>query len=235
LLPEARITAVYGSTEAEPMAEIAFNNISADDFTRMTAGRGLLAGVPVSTLQLRVIRDQWGKPIPTLTPGAFDSMCSPQNEVGEIVVSGAHVLSGYLGGVGDEETKFDVSGSRWHRTGDLGYFDEQGRLWLLGRCNAKVVDSRGVLYPFAVECAAQQHQHIVRAALITDGSKRVLAVETRNKEARQQLMHYLAWAQIDDVIVVPEIPLDKRHNAKVDYPALSRMLADRAGKAPLAC
>jgi hypothetical protein len=33
-----------------------------------------------------------------------------------------------------------------------------------------------------------------------------------------------AWAQIDEVRIVSKIPVDARHNAKVDYPALRRML-----------
>ena len=52
-------------------------------------------------------------------------------EPGEIVVAGGHVLPGYLNGEGDVETKFEVDGARWHRTGDLGYLDGAGRLWLL--------------------------------------------------------------------------------------------------------
>jgi hypothetical protein len=34
----------------------------------------------------------------------------------------------------------------------------------------------------------------------------------------------LAWAQIERVLVLPRIPVDRRHNAKVDYPALDRIL-----------
>lgn len=60
-------------------------------------------------------------------------------EIGEIVVTGQHVLKGYLDGRGDDETKFRVEEEIWHRTGDSGYLDEQGRLWLwnlseLGSC-----------------------------------------------------------------------------------------------------
>lgn len=36
--------------------------------------------------------------------------CLPTGQTGEIVVAGDHVLPGYLGGIGDEETKFRVSG-----------------------------------------------------------------------------------------------------------------------------
>src|SRR6185503_8477337 len=99
--------------------------------------------------------------------------CLESGEVGEIVVSGAHVLSGYLQGRGDEETKFRVDDAIWHRTGDAGWLDAQGRLWLLGRCAARIADERGTLWPFAVECAAQQNAAIRRAALVSDEGQRL--------------------------------------------------------------
>ena len=37
-------------------------------------------------------------------------------------------------------------------------------------------------------------------------------------------MTRLAWARLADVLAVRRIPVDRRHNAKVDYPALRRML-----------
>jgi len=210
IAPEAEIIAVYGSTEAEPMAHIALHEISDADRQAMQTGRGLLAGKPVSSLELRVLPDEWGKPKNTATP-------LPANEPGEIVVTGEHVLPGYLHGLGDSETKFEAAGHRWHRTGDAGYMDEQGRLWLLGRCAAKVVDERGTLYPFAVECAAQPW----RTAFVNHNGQRVLAVEPGTPA---DLSNRLLWAQIDEVYTIRRIPMDKRHNAKVDYPALRQLL-----------
>lgn len=225
IAPQAKIIAVYGSTEAEPIAEIARAEISAADQQAMLAGRGLLAGKPVPEIQLKIIRDQWGTPINPFTPAAFETVGLPQYEPGEIVVSGEHVLPGYLHGAGDEETKFRVADMIWHRTGDLGYLDEQGRLWLLGRCSAKIVDARGTLYPFAVECAASHFPPVKRAALISLQAKRVLVVELAkgNTDVLPELRKSLAWAKLDDLRVLERIPVDKRHNAKVDYPALQKM------------
>src|SRR5208337_815020 len=150
---QANVTAVYGSTEAEPMAEISLAEISKEDFGAMEQGKGLLAGRPVPSISLRIIRENEGLPISPLDAAAFERLRVADGEVGEIVVSGRHVLPGYLNGEGDAETKFEVDGVRWHRTGDLGCLDSAGRLWLLGRCSGKIQDARGVLYPFAVECA----------------------------------------------------------------------------------
>ena len=41
---------------------------------------------------------------------------------------------------------------------------------------------------------------------------------------RAALLERLAWARLDGVILVDRIPVDRRHNAKVDYPALMRLL-----------
>jgi olefin beta-lactone synthetase len=190
----------------------------------MEHGAGLLAGVPVSCIELRILRDQWGQPIAPLDDVQFQQLCLGPDEVGEIVVAGDHVLPGYLQGVGDAETKFDVGGKRWHRTGDLGRIDAQGRLWLLGRASAKLTDDRGVLYPFAVECAAQQIAGVRRAALLHLENQRVLAVEGVPTSMQDTIRNTLLWAQLDRVSVLKSIPVDKRHNAKVDYAALRVLL-----------
>jgi acyl-CoA synthetase (AMP-forming)/AMP-acid ligase II len=230
--PNARIVTVYGSTEAEPIAEISRSETSFQDVERTGRGAGLLAGRPVDAIELRVLRDRWGAPIEPLTEAAFSAACARDGEVGEIVVSGRHVLSGYLDGRGDEETKFRVAGVPWHRTGDLGYLDETGRLWLLGRCGASVTDAKGTLHPFAVEAAACRFGGVRRAALAAIGGRRVLAVEIERDgqtETLASLNRELAWAALDEILVCRTIPVDARHNAKVDYPALHRMLVGYRG------
>jgi acyl-CoA synthetase (AMP-forming)/AMP-acid ligase II len=178
----------------------------------------------VTCVALRILRDQWGEPIPRLDAAQFQQLCLGPDEAGEIVVAGDHVLPGYLQGVGDAETKFDVDGKRWHRTGDLGRIDAQGRLWLLGRASAKITDDHGILYPFAMECAAQQIAGVRRAALLQLGNQRVLAVEGVTSAMQNMIRDTLSWAQLDQVRVLKFIPVDKRHNAKVDYAALRNLL-----------
>lgn len=228
MAPKARVTAVYGSTEAEPIAEIDYGDIEPEDFAAMVRGRGLLAGRPVAQIRLAVIADHWGKPVGPLTERDFLRAVLPPSSPGEIVVSGAHVLSGYLNPKSDSETKFDVDHARWHRTGDAGYLDGRGRVWLLGRCDARIEDQRGVLFPFAVECAAQQIAGIRRAALVAHEGRRLLAVELNrpsDSQVLEQLRSEIAWANIDAVRVLSKIPVDRRHNAKVNYPELRSLLA----------
>jgi olefin beta-lactone synthetase len=222
--PQAKIVAVYGSTEAEPMAEIAFSDISQADFDAMEQGQGLLTGPPVPSVSLRIIRSAWGVPILPLDALAFERLVAPRGEPGEIVVAGGHVLPGYLNREGDTETKFEVDGVRWHRTGDVGYLDRAGRLWLLGRCSGKIQDERGTLYPFAVECAALQNPLVRRAALAAVDGRRVLALEAEKPVPTGDILRSLSWAQLDQVVSMDRIPVDKRHNAKIDYLALARKL-----------
>lgn len=231
LAPQAKVTAVYGSTEAEPIAHIAYDAIQPADHNAMSQGSGLLVGKPVPQIQLQILPDRWGKPI------AADSLdlrstCLP-DQVGEIVVSGNHVLPGYWQGRGDEETKFRANGMIWHRTGDSGYLDEQGRLWLLGRCAARITDAQGTLYPFAVETAASSFPGIERTAVMQHQGQRILFVELqpaigkhfeKSKADLTALQEALKWAHLECCKICEYIPVDRRHNAKIDYQALQKYL-----------
>jgi acyl-CoA synthetase (AMP-forming)/AMP-acid ligase II len=228
--PSSEITAVYGSTEAEPIAHVAEGDIRPEDHQRMVAGGGLLAGRPVDAVTLRILPDRSGTPIGPFSRDEFEAEACPPNTPGEIVVTGPHVVPGYLDGQGDAEHKFEVEGTRWHRTGDAGRLDERGRLWLLGRCDATVRDDRGTLYPFAVECAARLHDDVRHAALAQWEGRRVLAVEPTAAAGavdQEGLRAQLADIELDKVVVLPDMPLDRRHNAKVDYPALHDRLRRR--------
>lgn len=224
--PDAVIEVVYGSTEAEPIAHSRWEEEEPSHEHGSIPRPGLLAGRPVPEIALRILPNRWGEAIGPFGKGEFERACLPNGTAGEIVVSGPHVLPGYLHGRGDDETKFDVDGQRWHRTGDAGYLDEAGRLWLLGRASARIVDEKGEIYPFPVEVAALEHPAVARAALVAQGGRRILVVEPTGTGAFHpaELERALAWAALDEVRCIARIPLDKRHNAKVDYPALRSML-----------
>ena len=226
--PAARITSVYGSTEAEPIAHVAANDQTAEDLAAMHAGAGLLAGAPDPSVRLAILPTRWGDPIGPFTARELETLARRAGEPGEIVVTGAHVVRGYLGGVGDEETKFSVDGEIWHRTGDAGYLDARGRLWLLGRAAAVIEDSRGTLYPFAVECAARGLLAIKGAVVVSHLGNRVLIVERPRGALGSGVARELGaleWAHLDEIVTWPAIPMDRRHNSKVDYPAVRRRLA----------
>jgi acyl-CoA synthetase (AMP-forming)/AMP-acid ligase II len=228
IAPNAEIVAVYGSTEAEPMAKIARSELKPEDCQAMAAGRGILAGLPVEAIRLRVMRDHWGTPVGPYTGAQFEAICCPPGEAGEIVVSGDHILSGYLHGWGDAETKFKIEETTWRRTGDAGYLDRQGRLWLLGRCAARIDDEHGTLYPFAVECALSFLPHLRRSAIVSHHRRRILALEGYPGAAPPDLAavrELLRWTHIDEIRLYPRLPVDRRHNAKIDYQRLHQLLS----------
>ncbi len=193
-VPHATVTAVYGSTEAEPIAEVNARDIRTEDWKAMARGAGLLAGRPVHDLSLRLIDH-------------------------EIVVTGPHVNRGYLNPDHDRGTKLTLDGDIWHRTGDAGRLDGQGRLWLLGRMDGRV----GEYFPFAVEVAARSWPGVRRCALVHRKSQPILAIEGDKQNTE---IWKTRAAKIGNIAVLPvkTIPLDKRHRSKVDYPALRRKL-----------
>lgn len=191
--PHLRLTAVYGSTEAEPIAELDAADISGADWEAMRTGAGLLAGPPVPAVRL-TIRDD------------------------EILVAGDHVNKGYLDPARNASTKIAIDGEIWHRTGDAGRLDAQGRLWLLGRVDGRAAGK----FPFAVECAALGWPGVRRAALVEKDGRALLAIEGDANEAG----NWRARAATLGVEARPlaAIPLDRRHASKVDYAALRRLL-----------
>lgn len=225
IAPNARVFAVYGSTEAEPITHIELDQLNQNDLEKMYSGGGLLTGKPIDEITVRVLKNRWQDKIGNISRDEFESLSQNANEVGEIVVTGDHVLSGYLNGDGDDETKLRVDNTIWHRTGDAGYLDESGRLWLLGRCGSEVSRPSGNLYPFSVECAASKFQSINRSALMEDNHQCILALEGDGKcSDLSHLQQSLSWAGIDSIRYVPHIPVDARHNAKIDYTKLRSIL-----------
>jgi acyl-CoA synthetase (AMP-forming)/AMP-acid ligase II len=240
-LPESAITAVFGSTEAEPMTHLDVREYDLAKTVMTSEGYGLCAGHPVEEIELHIIRNQWGTPLKDLEPAAFEAMIQPRGEPGEVVVAGDHVLSGYLDGVGDEETKIHVGGKVWHRTGDAGWIDKQGCLWLLGRCSAKLPPSlvtppelpAGALdYPFAVEAAVGMRFPHVTTAAIGWKDRRTLIFGCQPPEADKaaEIAREFEKFGIQELIFAGKLPMDRRHHSKIDYPALFAMLEAREAK-----
>lgn len=220
--PNAALYLVYGSTEAEPIAEIKYDDISQEYFNKMQQGYGLIGGYIVDQIQCHIMKNQYPNTMNTLTEETFSSLLL-EHEPGEIIVSGNHVLNGYLNGIGDEENKITVGNTRWHRTGDMGIFDENNCLWLLGRSSATIQDEQGTLYPFAVESAIYAKYQVKRCAVLQHNKKRILAVET-TKEIAEKIELEKEMFQIQQVVPLKRIPLDIRHRSKIDYGKLKELL-----------
>ncbi len=223
IAPQAQIAALYGSTEAEPIAMIRLDEIDDSDRAAIAQGGGLPAGRHVGEIALAIVKDLWGRPLGCLSTDDFAAIAIPPGDIGEIVVSGPHVSVGYLGGRGDNETKFRVNDTIWHRTGDSGRFDPRGRLWLTGRCHARIDTKERAIYPLMVEAALAEDTRIARTAYISHHGQRLLVVELRSSADNfelETLARALPWAGIEKTLRLQHIPVDRRHEAKTDYPAL---------------
>lgn len=189
---------VYGSTEAEPISSVRWSDVSLEDRQNIASGGGLLVGQIVPEIECRI------------------------GEGKEILVSGETVLSGYLGGIGDDENKIRTGGKIWHRTGDAGYIDSLNRLWLLGRVSQTINDEAGTLYPFCVDCILDSHFGI-RGAIIVQNRERVLVIE-KGSARPDKVLGVLALQKIFRIVEIKKIPMDNRHGAKVDYDKLKNIV-----------
>src|SRR5690606_8228821 len=193
--PRAAVHAVYGSTEAEPIAHLELKEIAAADWDAMATGAGLLAGKPIPEIDLD-IRDR------------------------EVLVAGPHVNRGYLDPADDKSTKTMRDGKLWHRTGDAARLDAQGRLWLLGRREA----ASGDLFPFAIETAALSWPGVRQAALLADDGRARLALSGNGLDIPALRARAAKLGDIE-VVQLKAVPMDKRHNSKADYAKLKKLLA----------
>lgn len=104
-------------------------------------------------------------------PGA-----KPDEGIGEILVRGPQVMKGYFRD--PEQTKPVLSKDRVFRTGDLGRFDTEGRLHIVGRTKELIIRSGFNVYPVEVEAALTEHPDVTIAAVIgrpIEGNEEVLA------------------------------------------------------------
>lgn len=224
LAPAGGVTVVYGSTEAEPIAECRAETLTPEDLERMRGGGGLVVGMPCAQTRVRLIAPERVFVGP-VSEEEFESLALPAGGEGEIVVAGPQVLTGYLDGIGDAETKIRAGADIWHRTGDCGRFDASGRLVLLGRCSARVRTPDGAhWHPFAIEAAAMEVPGVRRAAFVLSDGVRLLVVEPADAGPAPDAFAGFSGKGVQSLCFVAKIPTDRRHNAKVEYPALHRIL-----------
>jgi acyl-CoA synthetase (AMP-forming)/AMP-acid ligase II len=229
LRDDAVIYTPYGATEVLPVSSIDSREILADTRAQTEAGAGMCVGRPMSGVDVAVIG---------ITDDAIASWAEavrlPAGAVGEIAVHGANVTREYfrrpeatrLGKVPVEPGSKDV----WHRMGDVGHLDEQGRLWFCGRMAHRVETASGTLFSISCEAIFNRHPRVRRCALVglgARGSQRpVMVMELLKGDGgggRDALTAELLalgaahehTAGIDTVLYHPGFPVDIRHNAKI--------------------
>ncbi|MBN2029518.1 AMP-binding protein [bacterium] len=113
-------------------------------------GYGMTETSPIITINPfgKVKLGSCGQPIPGIEVKIHDP--DPQTGIGEIIVKGPIVMQGYY--KNPEATRNTFLDPDWLRTGDLGYFDEEGYLFIKGRSKNVIVGSNGEnIYPEIIE------------------------------------------------------------------------------------
>lgn len=162
LRPDAEVHTPYGATEALPITSIGSRELL-ETRSASAAGAGVCVGKPLAGVDVWVIG---------IEDGALESWNDtrelPTGEIGEIVVASAAVTSRYEGrpeATASAKLKHP-DGRILHRMGDLGRFDEAGRLWFCGRKAQRVESSNGRLFTIPCERVFSAHPAVRRAALV---------------------------------------------------------------------
>ena len=135
-----RVVQVYGATETGPTAVV---------LKYADAGRVGSCGKPARHSELRIVDDAGTD----VSPG----------ETGELWLRGPHLFTHYWNRPEDTEQAF--SGS-WYATGDLGFADEEGFIFISGRRRDLIISGGENIYPAEVESVVGEHPSVAEVAIV---------------------------------------------------------------------
>ncbi len=229
ILPEgSQVWTPYGATEGLPISWIGTDEIlgggDGGTWDRTAEGHGTCVGriAPGAEVAIIGVTEEdladWSA-VEVLPPG----------EVGEIVVKGEQVSPEYKDAPeANRAAKIRDGGGFRHRMGDLGYLDEQGRLWFCGRKKHRLETPGGMLPAVPVEGVFNEHPDVFRTALVGVGASGaevpVLCVEmepgkTWSDAVEKDLVELAKGTPHEGVVQRflphPSFPVDARHNSKI--------------------
>jgi len=219
LCPQAEMHTPYGMTEVLPVADL-----SLQQREDVGEGLGVCVGRAVDGCNVKVV--------------AIDGGISelPIGETGEIVVSARWMSLGYNWlWLTQQNARFESDGFTWHRTGDVGHINGDGNLWIEGRVVHMIHTADGSMTPVPIEVACEKISGVKRAAAVGIGDKGVqqlvMVLETdqaKENPAPDQLAAQVreALAGLDVVAIweTKKLPVDIRHNSKIDRTALAQKM-----------
>lgn len=244
---QARMHTPYGATECLPVSTIEAAEILDDTAAQTDQGAGVCVGRKFDSIDWRVIRIT-DRPIATID----DAEPLPSGEIGELIVRGPQASPKYVTATDANELSkiadtahaspmTSLAGAQgppsfWHRMGDVGYFDEEGRFWYCGRRSHRVETGTSTLFTEQVEAQFNNFPGVRRSALVGIGPRGAqqpfiiiepddLAVVGAGKGARKrQAELFRSWrgAAIlsgwppNAILFHPSLPVDVRHNAKIN-------------------
>lgn len=227
----------YGATECLPVALISGSEVLKFHLPNMLKGFGTCLGKAVPGVTLKIIKTS---DIPEVE---FNEISAGQ--VGEIAVSGLQVTPGYFEMPSETaKAKIVKDGVLWHRMGDLGWLDDDGNLWFLGRKVHRVDTGPHTYFSIQMEAIFNQHPKVKRSALVklidganvvpglvierTDGVKKL--DETFHKELLAMKESTEFTNAIRHFFVYKNFPVDVRHNIKIDRVKLSNWAQSKLGR-----
>lgn len=230
VLPDdAEIHTPYGATESLPIVSIEGKEIVEQTWKLSQQGKGTCVGRSLPGIEIAILPISDSR-ITTLERKDF----LPVGEIGEIIVRGDVVTRAYENN--EKETfmaKIPDGDTFWHRMGDVGYLDEQNRLWFCGRrAHRVVVKTTGKTY-FSIPCESifNVHKDVFRSALVGVFSVSrqeympVMIIEPikGSTVSQEQLLAELKQMgadcpltrEISQFLIHSDFPVDIRHNAKI--------------------
>jgi long-chain acyl-CoA synthetase len=142
-----KYTVGYGMTECGPL-------ISYSGWRDIPLGS---SGKVVDTLEIKVVKE------------------SPDKPTGEFFVRGENVMTGYY--KNEEETRKVIDDEGWMRTGDLGYIDDDGFIFIKGRSKSMLLGANGKnIYPEEIEAVVNNRFAIVESVVVQRDNKLVALV-----------------------------------------------------------
>jgi acyl-CoA synthetase (AMP-forming)/AMP-acid ligase II/pimeloyl-ACP methyl ester carboxylesterase len=230
LEPGVEVVIPYGATEALPVSVIGSTELLSETREQSRSGAGVCVGRPVDGMDVAVIAiseepiAQWSETL-RLAPG----------QIGEITAKGPVVTTAYY--KRDKQNRLakikatDDDGI-WHRMGDVGYFDHQGRLWMCGRKGHRVETADEILFSLPCEAIFNNYTDVFRSALVgvrKNGSvEPVIIIElepghpytgAQRNSLTAALLKIAArhdhTRTIRTILYHSGFPVDVRHNAKI--------------------
>jgi long-chain acyl-CoA synthetase len=228
--PGVELAHYYGATETAPIVTCLPHEERELDGPRLGS-----CGQAVPGVEVRVSAAGAG-PATALGPAGGPDELAP-GEVGEVVVRGPNVMAGYWHD--PEATAAALSGG-WYRTGDLGYLDGDGYLFLVDRLKDMIVSGGENVYSVEVEDVLNRHPAVLEAAVfgvpderwgeavhavvvVRPGASADGLAEALDRHCRDAIAGYKTPKRIE----VRHDPLPKSGPGKV----LKRALRDEAGGA----
>ncbi|RWX46179.1 Acyl-CoA synthetase (AMP-forming)/AMP-acid ligase II [Candidatus Electrothrix aarhusensis] len=228
IMPEdGEVYTPYGATESLPSTSITGREILEETWAQTRIGKGTCVGRPLPGMRVKII-----KPVDNPLADWNEVEVLSNGNIGEIVVKGPVVTQAY--DHNEEETRMAKipdaeGGGLWHRMGDMGYLDEQGRLWFCGRKAHRILTEDGPMYTICCEAIFNEHPEVFRSALVGLGEpgkqQPVLTVELYAKkpedekrlcaELQQLARSNPLTSSIEIFMIFSVFPVDIRHNAKI--------------------